>query len=56
MRGGAFERAAFIGQHGWVTARGRLPELPWETIEGLVEDAWCLAAPRRLVRNLAREG
>ena len=52
VRQGRFERTPFIGQHGWVTARGKAPELPWPVIEGLVEDAWRSVATRRLVQKL----
>jgi hypothetical protein len=52
VRGGDFERTPYIGQHGWVTARGRAATLPWKKIEGLVEDAWRAVAPKRLVKKL----
>lgn len=52
VRRGAFERTPFIGQHGWVTARGKASDLPWPTLEGLVEDAWRAVAPRRLLKRL----
>ena len=52
VRQGGFERTPFIGQHGWVTARGRAADLPWPTIEGLVEDAWRAVATKRLVKRL----
>ena len=47
VRGGDFERTPYIGQHGWVTAWGKAPGLPWKKIEGLVEDAWRAVAPKR---------
>ena len=47
-----FERTPYIGQHGWVTTWGKSAELPWPTIEGLVEDAWRSVAPKRLLRRL----
>jgi hypothetical protein len=55
VRAGDFERTPFIGQHGWVTAWGKAPSLPWKTIEGLVEDAWRSVAPKRLVKKLDQE-
>ena len=55
VRQGTFERTPFIGQHGWVTAWGKASELPWPTIEGLVEDAWRAVAPKRLLERLDEE-
>lgn len=52
VRQGAFERTPFIGQHGWVTATGTVSELPWGTLEGLIEDAWRAVAPKRLLKRL----
>ena len=52
VRQGVFERTPYIGQHGWVTARGRATELPWGAIDGLVEDAWRAVAPKRLLARL----
>ena len=49
---GDFERTPFIGQHGWVTATGKASELPWPTLEGLIEDAWRAVAPKRLLKRL----
>lgn len=55
VRQGSFERTPFIGQHGWVTARGKASELPWPAIEGLVEDAWRAVAPKRLLKRLEED-
>ena len=55
VRQGIFERTPFIGQHGWVTAWGKAADLPWPTIEGLVEDAWRAVAPKRLLKRLEEE-
>jgi hypothetical protein len=52
---GGFERTPYIGQHGWVTASGKASELPWATIEGLLEDAWRAAASKRLVKRFDEE-
>ena len=52
VRQGTFERTPYIGQHGWVTASGSVAELPWSTIEGLLEDAWRAVAPKRLLKRL----
>ena len=52
VKQGAFERTPYIGQHGWVSASGTVSDLPWATIEGLLEDAWRAVAPKRLVRRL----
>ena len=56
VRQGGFERTPFLGQHGWVTTRGKAADLPWPVIDGLVEDAWRAVAPRRLVQRLDGEG
>ena len=56
VRQGSFERTPFIGQHGWVTAWGKAPDLPWSAIEGLVEDAWRSVAPKRLLKRLDESG
>lgn len=55
VRQGTFERTPFIGQHGWISVRGKTTELPWPAIEGLVEDAWRTVAPKRLLKRLEEE-
>lgn len=55
VRQGPFERTPFIGQHGWVTVRGKANELPWPAIDGLVEDAWRAVAPKRLLKRIDEE-
>jgi hypothetical protein len=52
VRRGGFERTPYIGQHGWVTASGKASDLPWATIDGLLEDAWRSVAPERLLGRL----
>lgn len=48
---GPWFRTPFIGQHGWVTAWGDAV-LDWEEIDDLLEDAYRLAAPKRLIKQL----
>jgi hypothetical protein len=55
VRQGTFERTPYIGQHGWVTARGKAADLPWAAIDGLVEDAWRAVAPKRLLKRLEED-
>ena len=46
-----FKRTPYIGQHGWVSVPG-LPPDDWSEIEGLVIDAYLLAAPKSLAQKL----
>jgi hypothetical protein len=41
----------YVGHQGWVGARLDR-DLPWEEIEGVIEDAWLTRAPKRLVARL----
>lgn len=50
---GPWIRTPYIGQHGWVTVWGDDP-FDWEEIDGLVRDAYRLAAPRRLAERMER--
>ena len=45
---GTFSIPAYVGQHGWVSAR--LDRVDAEELAELVEDAWRATAPKRLVR------
>jgi hypothetical protein len=43
-----FSVPAYVGQHGWVSAR--LDRVDPEELAELVEEAWRLTAPKRVVR------
>jgi hypothetical protein len=45
-----FAVAAYTGKYGWV--RVRLAGVPLELAERLIQNAWSLTAPRRLVAKL----
>ena len=46
-----FVRTPYIGHHGWVSVAA-LPPTDWSEIEGLVVDAYRLAAPKSLARRV----
>jgi predicted DNA-binding protein (MmcQ/YjbR family) len=48
-----FVRTPYIGHHGWVSAP-TLPPADWSEIEGLVVDAYRLAAPKSLAKRVDR--
>ncbi len=50
IESGRYIRTPYIGQHGWVTLAGKKQN--WKEIEGLIADAYCLAAPQRLSAKL----
>jgi len=43
-----FSVPAYVGQHGWVTAR--LDAVDPEELAELVEEAWRMTAPKRVIR------
>jgi predicted DNA-binding protein (MmcQ/YjbR family) len=45
-----FERAPYVGQHGWVLVH--VDQVPWETTAALVELSYRLVAGKRLVAQL----
>ena len=51
IRRGPYYRTPYIGQHGWVSldAEGKIN---WQEVEDLVVDAYRLAAPKKLLRQL----
>jgi predicted DNA-binding protein (MmcQ/YjbR family) len=44
---GPYYRTPYIGQHGWVSVDAPLDQ-NWDEIRGLIEDAYRLAAPKRV--------
>lgn len=42
----------YVGGRGWLGVRLDVPGLDWELVEDLVEDAYRVVAPRRLVAQL----
>jgi hypothetical protein len=42
-------RPPYVGHRGWVGVWLDVPEVQWDRVEGVVEDAWRCVAPRRLV-------
>ncbi|MGH7470051.1 MAG: MmcQ/YjbR family DNA-binding protein [Longimicrobiales bacterium] len=49
IRGGRYVRTPYIGQHGWVTTMGNA-KLDWAEIQELVEDAYRMTAPKKLLK------
>jgi predicted DNA-binding protein (MmcQ/YjbR family) len=50
IRSGRYVRTPYIGQHGWITIMGDA-RLDWAEIEELVEDAYRMSAPRKLLKT-----
>jgi predicted DNA-binding protein (MmcQ/YjbR family) len=46
-----YSRTPYIGQHGWVTVSRPL-EQEWGEIQELIRNAYLLAAPKRLARQV----
>ncbi|MGQ0813507.1 MAG: MmcQ/YjbR family DNA-binding protein [Gemmatimonadota bacterium] len=53
IKRGPWVRTPYIGQHGWVTAWGDA-KLDWNEVADLLEDAYRLSAPQRLLKQLDR--
>lgn len=51
IRRGPWYRTPYIGHHGWVSIEDPLGH-DWSEVEGLIRDAWRLAAPKRLAAQL----
>jgi predicted DNA-binding protein (MmcQ/YjbR family) len=51
VRHGPYYRTPYIGQHGWVSIAHPLAH-NWPEIEELIDDAYRLAAPRRLAEQI----
>jgi predicted DNA-binding protein (MmcQ/YjbR family) len=51
VRHGGYRRTPYIGQHGWVSARD-VAEVEWGEVEELLFEAYRLAAPKRLARQV----
>ena len=43
---------AFVGRHGWIGMRLDLEEPDWDELSELVDEAWRLTAPKRLLREV----
>jgi len=46
-----YVRTPYIGQHGWVSLRST-EDVDWKEVEELLVEGYCLAAPKRLVKQL----
>jgi hypothetical protein len=44
---------AFVGRHGWIGIRLDLEEPDWDELADFFDEAWRLAAPKRLLRDAA---
>jgi hypothetical protein len=42
-------RPPYVGTRGWVGVYVDVPDVEWDRVEEIIEDAWRCAAPRRLV-------
>jgi len=45
-------RPPYVGARGWVGVWVDLPDVDWERIEQIIDDAWRQVAPRRLASTL----
>lgn len=48
---GGFVKTPYIGHHGWVSVDKETPP-DWRRLEELIVEAYALAAPKRLVKQL----
>lgn len=46
----------YVGGKGWVGVRLDVPDIDWEEIEEIVEDAYRMVAPKRLIAKLEARG
>lgn len=46
---GRWFRPPYVGHRGWVGVWLDVEDVDWDRVEELVEDAWRMVAPRRLV-------
>jgi predicted DNA-binding protein (MmcQ/YjbR family) len=51
VRRGPYYRTPYIGHHGWISVADPR-ECDWAEIELLIRDAYVLAAPKRLARQI----
>lgn len=51
---GPYWKTPYIGQHGWVSTSANTPGC-WSDLEPLIVEGYCLAAPKRLVRQVMDE-
>ncbi|KSU83031.1 Predicted DNA-binding protein, MmcQ/YjbR family [Fictibacillus enclensis] len=49
-----FFRPAYIGHHGW-TSIYNSEEINWEEIRGLIYEAYCRTAPKRLIKMIQED-
>ena len=51
IKQGPYIKTPYIGQHGWVSLFGDM-KIDWDEVAELVEDAYRLAAPKKLLKEL----
>lgn len=51
IKRGPYYRTPYIGQHGWVSLDAER-KINWQEVEDLVFDAYRLAAPKKLLKQL----
>jgi predicted DNA-binding protein (MmcQ/YjbR family) len=51
VKRGPYVRTPYIGQHGWVSVFGDA-DIDWSEVTELIEDAYRLAAPKKLLKQL----
>ena len=54
VKHGPYVRTPYIGQHGWVSLFGYV-KIDWKQVAELIEDAYRLAAPKKLLKELDGE-
>jgi hypothetical protein len=47
--GGRYFRPPYVGHRGWVGVYLDVPDVDWDRVGLVVDDAWRIVAPRRLV-------
>lgn len=51
IKRGGFFRTPYVGQHGWVSCKGTVNQLDWNTIEELLYDTYRTSAPKKLLKE-----
>ncbi len=48
----SFFKTPYVGQHGWVSTRGNVKNLDWESILDVLLDTYRSVAPKKLLEQL----
>ncbi|RXT01913.1 MmcQ/YjbR family DNA-binding protein [Ammoniphilus sp. CFH 90114] len=50
-----YVKTPYIGHHGWVSIKSEEP-IDWDELTGLIKEAYLKAAPKRLAKELLKQG